>query len=520
MKMSTTHRIAQVCTLWALLPMAGILTTASSVLMDSRVTAGETRYVVRILSYHPDSVVPRRIYSGTCVFNGQRKIFASLTTKTTTSDATQGMIVSADVDAAGAVSGFTQQVFPSCKEMNGIVATPNCSTVVAMCRRPAGSTGASRDLVAELPGNATGNDWRNWLTAEPTDDQMWLYEWKGNPAMPVAGASAFQSYVVSKAIGGGWEYGHQSIVLGSTHYGISMKSTTRKDGGGIQHQGDSFVAVNRFAPAIDTSRGWRWACATGHTLANRATVSSAGKFSALCTTDWNGKSGAESNGAIWMRVEDRSAALVHAVYNSRNYSLVFNGGGTSILPLADGGYIGVIAGSDNPGIAEPTKIGLARFNSDGGMQSFRWVASDGAYWLSYPQLSPLGNDVNGAPRYLLGWGRMMPTATSTLENVNPDQTQRLATQYFVQEIDQYGEPKTSAREVIHGWGEQDQMISLGSGMVGWVYTPDPRYRLPLPTPNSTSLQWTTYKSSASFEKGVRPTIYRPAAFEERFQRRR
>lgn len=517
--MNTVRKIAQSCQIWIVLPLAGSLTTASNVLTDSRVTAGESRWVVRILSHHPDSVVPRRIYSASCAYNGQTKVFASLTTKTTTSDATQGMIVSANVDAAGNVSGFSQQVFSSCKEMNGIAATSNCSTVVAMCRRPAGSTGASRDLVAGLPATATGNDWRTWLTAESTDDQMWLYEWKGNPATPTGTGSTFQSFVVSKAIGGGWEYGHQNIVISNTHYGVSMKSTTRKDGVGTQHQGDSFVAVNRLTPAIDTARGWKWACATGHTLANRATVSAAGKFAALCTTDWNGKPGAEGNGAIWMRVEDRSATMAHTIYNSRNYPLVFNGGATSILPLADGGFIGVLVGSDNPKSPEPTKIGLVRFNSDGGLQSFRWVAADGAHWLSYAQLAPLGNDANGAPRYLLGWARMMSTATSTLESVKPDQTQRLATKCFVQEIDQYGEPRTSAREVVHGWGEQDQMFSLGNGMAGWVYTPDPRYRLPLPTPNSPTLQWTIYKSSATLQKSALPATRRQFPFNDRLRPR-
>lgn len=514
--MKTIQAIAQVSALsaaltlalsvQAALPAAGTTSTALNTLTNSRVTAGEFPWVIRILSVHPDAVVPRRMYSASCVYNGQRKIFASVTTKTTTSATTQGAIISANVSSTGAVSGFTQKDFTACKEMNGIVAATDCSTVAAMCRRPSGSTGATKDLVASLPNTATGNDWRDWLTGEATDDHMWLYEWNGAPAAPTGTATPL-SYVVSKAIGGGWEYGNQYLVYGTGAYGISMKSTTGKDAGGTQHQGDSFIVVNRSTDAIETSRGWKWMCAPGHTLANRPAFNPTGTgspfilsyFAALCTTDWHGVANDYTKGGIWMHVENQNTNLVRDVFRSANpaRTLWYNGGGTSLLPLEGGGFIGVIVGSDNPNVAQTTKIGLVRFNAYGAVLSTTWVASDSGHSLSYPQLVYLGLDSSQNPRYLLGWGRMnASSSTPTFENPSPDQTQRLASKYFVQEIDQYGSPKALSREVTNGWNEQDQMVSLGTGIAGWVYVPDPRYKLPLPTVNSTSLQWTTYKSTS------------------------
>jgi hypothetical protein len=49
--------------------------------------------------------------------------------------------------------------------------------------------------------------------------------------------------------------------------------------------------------------------------------------------------------------------------------------------------------------------------------------------------------------------------------------------------------------VTNGWGEQDQMVSLGRGRVGWVQRPDPRWKATLPSPNSPSLNFNVYTSN-------------------------
>lgn len=479
---------------------AGTTLSTDSTLTGSRLTAGEHPWVIRILSYHPSSVVPRRTYTASCTTStGQRKIFASLASKTSTGTTTSGLLLSGNVAASGAVSGVTQRVFPGCKEMNGIAATDNCSTVVALCRRPPGSTGANGDLVAALPNTATGNQWRDWLTAEQaTDDQMWLYEWKGTSSAPAAPTSTAtpSMYVVSKAIGGGWEYGHQHVVIGASHYGISMKSTTGKDSNGVQHQGDSYVMVTRNTPTIDTSRGWPWACGQGHTLSNRPVVSSSGIFAAMCTTDWHGVANNYTQGGTWMRVEGKSPSLIRGIYKSVNNGLIFNGGTGPVLAIS-GGFLGVIVGSDLATVARASKIALVRMNADGVAQGLAWVSSNPGYFVSYPQVVSLGDDNTGTPRFLVGWAEMMPnSATSSLDTPNPDNTQRLARKYFVQEFDQYGTAKTQRLEIANGWGEQDTMVKLGRGMAGWAYIPNPRYATPLPSPNSATLRWTTYRSTS------------------------
>lgn len=481
----------------AVLPAAGTISTANDALDGARVTAEEHRNVVRILAYYPGmsaapyNVVPGRTYTETCVYNGQRKIFASLSTKATYSATTRsGTIVSANVGSTGAISGFAQRDFPECKEMNGIAVSSDCTTVAALCRRPASSTGSTKDLVAALP---TGN-WKTALTATPAAnvDHMWLYEWKNTGLSPLP-ASPTNRYVVSKAIGGGWEIGHQHLLMNNTHYGISMKSTT---GGANPHQGDSFVVVNRATTSIDTSRGWSWACGAGHTLSNRPAVYGSGAFAALCTTDWHGVGTDYTKGGIWMHVEGKTAQLVRSIYRSTVSPNRFNGGATSLIALSGGGYIGVFAATDGT-TTMPTKIGMVRLNSDGAVVWEKWVRESSEYFLSYPQIVSLGADSTGAQRYLVGWSRMMAYVnSSTFDNPSPTDSQRVASLYSVQEFDSSGNPKTESRLVTHGWGEQDQMVSLGNGRAGWVYTPNPGYDTPLPTPTSTSLQWTTYTSTA------------------------
>lgn len=496
------------------LPAAGTTASGTYTLPGSRTTAGEYGWVIRILSYHPGAVVPRRMYSTSCTTGGVRKFYASLTSRTTTG-AHEGMLISGDVNGTGAVSNFTSRVFPACKDMAGIVADASCSTVAALCRRSSGATGATRDLVAALPNTVEGNSWRDWLTADPTDDQMWLYEWKGSPAAPTNALSGYSSYVVSKAINlagrqGSWEYGHHHLVMSGSHYGVSLKSSAGTVSAG-QHQGDSMIAVTRVATSsstsIDTTRGWKWACASGHTLANRPVLNTTGKFGAFCTTDWNNAANDYTKGGIFMRVEGSSAGLTHSIYKSTASPLRFNGGGTSILPTANGEFIGVMVGSANPSIAERSRIGLVRFNSAGGRLSTLWIKSSATHFLSYPQLVSLGNDSTGTPRYLLGWAQMMASgsnAAAAFDSPSPDQTQRLATKYFVQEIDAGGNAKSQVRELTHGWGEQDQMVSLGAKRAGWVYRPDGRIALSadgttvthLPSPNSTGVIFMTYTSAA------------------------
>lgn len=480
------------------LPAAGPITQATTTLPNGLLTAEEHPWTIRILATHQTPVVPRRMYTATCNANGTTKFFASMTTQNG-ADTEMGTILSGDF-VNNTIQNVSARAFGGCKEMAGIAADAGCTRVVALCRKPSGATGATKDLVQPLQSTAT--NWYNSLT-EPGMDEMWLYEWKGTttaPAAPTNVNTPLTTYVVSKAIGGAWEYGHQDVVMSGTHYGVSMKGTTNG------HEGDTFAAVTRNDnPAnvvIDTTRGWPWACAPGHTYSNRPVVNSGGRFAAFCTTDLD----STGNGGAYLRIEGSAANLAQSIKRTPVSANRQNGGATSIIPLSNGSYIGtIVAGVNASGVPslDPSKIGLYRMNGLGALSSRIWVKSSSTHFLSYPQLAYLGNDTSGSPRYLLGWAQMMPyNAGSTFDDPRPDHTQRLATRYFVQEIDGFGVAKTQVREIADGWGEQDRMVTIGNGKVAWVYIPDPRIKLSAdgttvvsrPSPNSTQVRWSVYNS--------------------------
>jgi hypothetical protein len=483
----------------------GTLSSTNFTMPSTQVTAQEHPELIRILSWHRTPVVPRRMYTASCNANGTRKFFASLTTKTSaTSTATQGTLISGDVGTNGALSNVSSRNFTECKEMAGIVADANCTTVAALCRRPHTATGASKDLVSAL----SDAGWRDWLTGDVDDDQMWLYEWKGSATNPVNPITWFTSntYVVSKSAPKGslGQHGHFNLAMTGTHYGISLRADTT-DGHGADHM----LVVNRNATlantSIATNRGWLWACAVGHTNAHRPVANNSGNFGALCTTDQAATTRpAFEAGAVWFRHETQTtndrATKIHDVYSAHNQGvhLAFNGGGTSILPSPDGGFTGVSVGSPSPWLPEASRIRLFRLDSLGRVNFDVWWTSSTTHFLSYPQLAYLGNDSQGFPRYLIGWAQMMPVngnALNAIRNPSPANSNALATKYFVREIDASGNWKSASMEVTNGWGEQDQMVSLDRGRVGWVQRPDPRWKTTLPSATSRDVTLSVYKSN-------------------------
>lgn len=490
----------------------GTVLSTGHALPTGRVTAEEHAGLLRMLSRHADPVVPRRMYTASCTTGGVRKFFASITTRASAGGSYQGTIISGNVSSTGAVTSFTSKTFAACKEMSGIVADSTCSTVAALCRRPGSATGATKDLVGALPSTELGKQWKDWLTANPADDHMWLYEWKGAPANPT-GSSVPNTYVVSKAIpvSEGGQHGHLNLAMTASHYGISLRADTHTLADGYQHGADNMVVVNRNSIPTNTSinvdRGWYWACASGHTLAHRPVVNTLGKFAAFCTTDQNAENGVPLHtSAVWLRVEgsfyNTAAKKAHDLFvrraNDGSYLGIYNGGGGSILANSGGGFIAVSAATPSTTSAQRTQIKLMRFDSTGTKNFETWFRADSKYFLSYPQLAYLGVDSSGYERYLVGWAQMMDgesNPSASLLSPPVANTQYLATKYFVQEIDASGNWKSAVKEVTNGWGEQDQMVSLGHGRVGWVQRPDPRWKATLPSPNSTSLNFNVYTSN-------------------------
>lgn len=283
-------------------------------------------------------------------------------------------------------------------------------------------------------------------------------------------------------------------------YGIAIKARTGD--AALCHEADAFMVMNREDHTF-SNRGWSWACGAGHTRFNKPTYNPAtGKYALMCGTDFN-TAKLPRMGALWFRTEDAGQAGRNEFMNIWLKALTTKGGVGFPLPLADGGFVGLVVGvdgevtplsvTDEVPLEPPTAIGLARFDAAGAsVGEVKWVVQDSNHYLSYPQLSDLGNG-----RYLLGWGVMYDVSDQAgmVEN-----NFRVPMQFWVQEIDVDGNALTQATLVEGaGWGEQDRMVSLGNGSVGWAYIPDPTMEAggTAPACNSNSLQLSVYQSAAN-----------------------
>jgi hypothetical protein len=461
---------------------AGTVASGTQALASGLTTACEDPWTIRMLTYHPDPKVPRGMYVASCTPpGGKAKLFSSVSVKGT--EGVSGAVFEAELDSAsGALTpvGVGRQ-FPECREMHGIAAKNDCSVVGVLCRRATGASTAERptkDMVAALPESGEGG--HKWWITQPgspeqgkqRNDEEWLYEWAdGNTTKSPS------TYVAHKAIGG-WEYGSQALVYGQSDntYGLSLKATVY--GGGAWHEGDALLVVDRSSYAIDEKRGWFWGCAAGHTIFNHSTFNPAtSQYAVTCGTDLGvDAKNAGGFGGIWTHTEGGKAQGYQSVPLYKSLSI--GGGPTSLLPLADGGFVGVFAGVNGAfspnqefSAAGPiTSIGFARFDRNGALVgNVKPIASVPGVFLSFPQLAPLGK---GA--YLLGYAQMAGLAErDALKFAYPDAL-RIPASYHLLEVDENGNRLTDTQTVSGaGWGEQDQMVPLGEGRVGWTYTPNP-----------------------------------------------
>ncbi len=537
-------------------PAAGNIASGTHTITSSRTTAAAYPNERRMFALHPSGtpVAPRRSYVTSCLSGTTRKIFASFTSRSSTG-VEAGTIISATVNnSTGVVSGFSQKDFTSeCLDMAGITASASCNVVAALCKRPANAAvgTADKDLVAAIPTTTWGNKFRDALTADPNDNRMWLYEWvgaSGAMANPT-GTAPTRRFVVAKNIrstatwpaanGPFVETGHHSLVFSPavaaanglpaspSFFAISMKTTTRTGTDGIKHDGDKFVVVNRSTAAIDLDRGWIDSCGTGHPRTNRIamrTYNASGdiyqvKFGVLCTTDWNGVANVSKAG-IWMRTEGGAVGqplaagkLATVIYNNTTVGTPTNypNGGGGPLVATPTGYLGVVVGSGTTtGSVIRSQIGLVTFDKSGFATGTHWLKTSTSNYLGYPQLVEIGKEADGVtPRFLLGWADMMaaPSTMTTAQvaavfnTVTGEQKPKwVATRYYVQEISATGAGKTTVKQITDGWGEQDQMVSMGRGKVAWVYRPNPALTFTngvpsAPTAYSTQLRFVTYTST-------------------------
>lgn len=485
-------------------------TTSSAVTVPGGLkTACESPWTIRLLHYDPTPIIPRRMYFASCTTpSGTPRMFvsATVTSATTVSSdgfaGTSGMVFAADLQGANLVQSGAARQLPECREMHGIAAKSDCSVVGVLCRRAtnASKTGSpTKDMVAALTDVAK----RNWLTQpKSTDgttssDEEWLYEWPTGDLAANPG-----TYVASKAIGS-WEYGRQELLFGEKDntYGLSLKSTVYGPDGNMRHEGDSLLIVDRSNYSINLSRGWTWGCGPGHTIFNHLAYNPAtSQYAVTCGTDLGLDPSPAGFAGVWMHPEK---GTTKGVKNEAFWkSLSFGGGPTSLLPLDDGGYLGVLAGASTAVVPSTdfrnsgpvSSIGLARYDQNGNLVgSIKWVVVNSGTFYSYPQLVSLGNGT-----FLLGYGEMVTLAAqqeAAAANKNIDDSFRIPSAFHVMQVDSSGAPLGPDQTLSNtGWGEQDQLVSLGAGRVGWAYLPSPtRLDNKNPACLSPSLQLSVYQ---------------------------
>src|SRR5690606_438853 len=144
-----------------------------------------------------------------------------------------------------------------------------------------------------------------------------------------------------------------------------------------------------------------------------------------------------------MRLEDKPYNYFAAGFVPDFTNIWIKGGNGALQPLENGGFLGIIVGIKSPKSTkeqgmrggEPTKIGLVEFDSKGKLVGgIRWVAEHPTKFLSFPQLVPLGDQ-----SFLIGYGVMRDIdGVTDFEDTSEDEFYRIASEYYVQEVDKYG----------------------------------------------------------------------------------
>lgn len=456
-------------------PVIGAAGTVQNTLLDELPgglpTACEWEWSVRTLHYDPGHSTPRRMYSASCEAGGTARMFQSLAlgpdAPHPTPDPTSGALLVSELDeASGTLTPTDQRLFEQCRSMHGVAVSDDCQTIGVLCRVPSGTQGFDKDVLATHPDA----DWMTnpYVCGDKLNDEMWLFEWTNGDIQTEP-----KRYIVHKSIGS-WEYGNDYLRLSEdgASWGIGVKATVGGAEGSGCHEADAFLIMDRESETY-TTRGWSWACGTGHTLMNRiAEDPTTGKFAALCSTDYNSEE-TGGLGSYVFRMEDGAPQEFHYL----NLDGIQNkGAASSIVPRTGGGFLGLIVGVPGPKMpdgypdAPPTEIGLIQWNAQGEQQGdIRWIRSDSERYLSYSTLSVLGPD-----RYLLGWGAMRAQDRSVEPATTGDNSFRVPWEFWLMEINEEGQSLTEPLRVEGaGWGELDEMAPLGQGRAGWAYIDNP-----------------------------------------------
>lgn len=452
----------------------------------------ESEWMIRYLHYHPAAVVPRRMYFASCQTNTDRpRFFTSFSigknAKHPKNDPSSGALLEArynpDTQKLEQVGKIRH--FPECVWAEGVAASHDCNTVSVLCRR------RYKDKDYDTNALATHSA-HKWMTQPRCAKlSMFMYEFKNGDIH-----SRPKKTLLHKAVDYTWENGSSYLRMGhfDNTYGIGLKSRV-VDPKGQCHEADAFLVMKQDSHKM-TRRGYSWACGTGHTTFNHPVYNPyTRKYAVMCSTDYSAKRKSDKFTGFWLRLEDRKSIEFG---HTNNKNIHTKGGTGSLLALRDGGFLGIVVGvkghlqpkSKLPR-KPPTSIGIVRFNKNGRTKGIKWIISKKNTYLSYPQLARLDDN-----RFLVGFGEMKRLKDKNDKN---DESYRTPWVYYLQEIDIDGRALSQVNILKkYGWGELDQLISLGNGKIAWSYIPNPTL-LPggkIPSCNASSLQMSVYHTRA------------------------
>lgn len=430
--------------------------------------------------------LPRPKYYSKCENpdSGETEVYVSLSVGQSRKEPpfeTSGMMLRS-VLSGGKLEVREARHFPECLEMQGVATSDDCSRVAAICNVPPGST-----MTADV--DVSGDD-------EIFDElsQVWLYEWNDGEWTQTDPPSEPYRVIVHKRVKGAnraqLRYGQAEDV-----YGIA---TTVKTGGLAKHDNQALfvVAVERDAGSTTftkvTERGWDDLCGGVHAghIHRMAYHPDIQRFAAVCTSDHERASANFRMRDARAHVPDEDRVRKYSFHrqpaSTEAAEREWYGGGGPLVPVPGGGFLASVVGSiDEEAPYDPMAIGVARIDADGKPLSaetgepievevpdavsdvVKWVVNEPHTHLAYPALAYLGQPANGDHRYLVGWGVMRDLD----DPLQYDDDLRLAYSYHVMEIDAQGKPYPATKtEIDAGWGDLDDLVSLGNGQVAWIHT--------------------------------------------------
>lgn len=394
----------------------------------------------------------------------------------------QGFIAEVEYNrSTEAFSVIKEVVRPECKELAGVQVSPNGDRIAALCRSSKENARAQVGIV-DLVQKAI-DEGNHKLDNKIEQDYMLLYEW---PTGDIA--TEPKKSIVSTAIGG-FANGQFQMRLVGNRYVISLKTVNifnNKKGEIERHENAVLIFYNYETKALKVEIGG----AHGHPLNNYLGVNEGTKEALvmyLADSNYNHESNtkvpdfAGSNAYLSKGnagVKGRSSSTIHYHQIQGKPLKRVKGGVGPVVPYQQG-FRSVIVGSEadtDSGLPEyknesgenferPLKVGLLQF--DGGVTpsaEVKWLVDFSPNMVSLPRLALLENG-----HFLIGAGVMNARVDEGKTYAQMHNDLITPEEFWVAQIDANGEPVSDPISLGKiGWGENDDLISLGRNSVFWA----------------------------------------------------